>query len=125
MPFRIITNALEFESLQPVWDELYCSNPNHTPYQSWEWNFSWWLHLGQTDGLYLIVVEDNERALGIAPFVRRAKFWGWPLPHLCFLGQKRTDYLDFLVRAGAEPIFFRELRESLKSALHDWKFVEL
>ncbi|MGH7491764.1 MAG: GNAT family N-acetyltransferase [bacterium] len=125
MPFRIITNTQEFANLQSIWDELYRSNANHTPYQSWEWNFSWWQHYGETSGLYLIVIEENERALGLAPFFRRTKFFGWPLAHLCFLGQKRTDYLDFLVRAGAEPVFFRELRECLKSLQSDWRFVEL
>jgi CelD/BcsL family acetyltransferase involved in cellulose biosynthesis len=125
MPSRIITNAQEFAGLQPVWDEIYRGNANHTPYQSWAWNFSWWQHFGEKAALYLIVIEENGLVLGIAPFFRRTRFFGWPLPHLGFLGQKRTDYLDFLVRAGAEPTFFRELRESLKSAQSDWQFVEL
>ncbi len=125
MPFRIITNTQEFQNLQPVWDELYRSSANHTPYQSWEWNFAWWQHFGEMDALRLIVIEENERVLGLAPFFLRSKFFGWPVAHLGFIGQKRTDYLDFIVRAGAEPIFFRELREALKSMQAQWQFVEL
>ena len=125
MAFRIVTSTQEFQGLQDIWEGLYRSSANHTPYQSWEWNFSWWQRLGGREELRLIVVEENERVIGLAPFVRRKKFFGWPLAHLGFIGQKRTDYLDFVVQAGAEPIFFRELREALKSMQAEWQFVEL
>lgn len=125
MPFRLITTTQQFESLRPVWEELYLSNANHTPYQSWEWNFAWWRHFGAKEALCLILIEDHDGVAGIAPFARRTRFLGWPLPHLGFIGQKRTDYLDFIVRAGAEPVFFRELRECLQSLQQNWQFVEL
>ncbi len=125
MPFRIINDTQEFQNLQNTWDELYRGNANHTPYQSWEWNFSWWQHFGGKEALRLIVIEEQGRVLGIAPLVRRKTFLGWPLAHLGFIGQKRTDYLDFIVLAGAEAVFFRELREALKSMQQEWEFVEL
>ena len=125
MPFRIITGTQEFEDLQKTWNELYHSNANHTPYQSWQWNFSWWRHFGVEQALRVILIEEHGRVLGVAPFFHRTKFYGWPVAHLGFIGQKRTDYLDFIVQAGAEPIFFRELRECLKSMQQDWQFVEL
>jgi CelD/BcsL family acetyltransferase involved in cellulose biosynthesis len=125
MSSRVITTLQEFENLRPVWEELYRSSANHTPYQSWEWNLAWWKHFGSEGRLRLIVIEENERIIGIAPFFLRTSFFGVPLKHYGFIGQKRTDYLDFIIQAGSEPIFFRELAKHFKELQEDWQFLEL
>lgn len=125
MSIRVVTTTSEFENLQTAWDALYRSNPNHTPFQSWEWNFAWWKNFGDEKSLRLLVVENEGRVIGIAPFYLRKKFYGFPLRHLGFIGQKRGDYLDFIVTAGQEALFFRTLGEYLKSAIDEWQLVEL
>ncbi len=125
MSSRVITTLQEFENLRPVWDELYRSSANHTPYQSWEWNLAWWKHFGNEGSLRLIVIEESERIIGIAPFYLRTSFFGLPLKHYGFLSQKRTDYLDFIIQAGSEPLFFRELAKHFKELQEDWQFIEL
>jgi len=125
MSIRLIKSQEEFSTLRPAWDELFQSNPNHTPYQSWEWNFTWWKHFGAPERLRLFVAEEDGKLIGIAPFFLRKRFYGWPLPHLGFIGQKRTDYLDFVVRAGSEANFFQQLFKYLQEHKSEWKFIEL
>ncbi|GEM_PF-4083786 len=125
MAIRVVKSEIEFNELKSAWDELFQSNPNHTPYQSWEWNFTWWKYFGAPERLRLLVAEEDGRLIGIAPFFLRKKFYGWPLRHLGFIGQKRTDYLDFVVRAGAEANFFQQLFEYLQENKSEWLFVEL
>jgi len=125
MAHRVITTIREFETLKPVWDELFLGNPNHTPFQTWEWNFTWWQNFGTEGALRLILMEEEGMPIGIAPLCLRKRFYGWPMPHLGFLGQKRTDYLDFVVAPEREAQFFRNLREYLHSTDDKWQFVEL
>lgn len=116
MCVRIVTSDQELESLRQPWNELLHSNPNHTPFQSWEWNYAWWRSFGVPGRLRLFIVEDAGQIVGIAPFFLATHYRGWPLRHLAFLACKRSDYLDFIVRAGAEPLFFDELFAHLQSA---------
>jgi len=125
MAIRVVKSEQEFNDLKPVWNDLFQSNPNHTPYQSWEWNFTWWKHFGAPERLRLFVAEEDGKLIGIAPFFLRKSFYGWPLPHLGFIGQKRTDYLDFVVRAGSEANFFQQLFRYLQENKSDWQFIEL
>jgi CelD/BcsL family acetyltransferase involved in cellulose biosynthesis len=125
MAIRVIKSEQGFNELKSAWEDLFQSNSNHTPYQSWEWNFTWWKYFGSPERLRLLVAEEDGKLIGIAPFFLRKNFYGWPLPHLGFIGQKRTDYLDFVVRPGAEANFFQQLFKHLHENKSEWMFVEL
>ncbi|MCG3155190.1 MAG: hypothetical protein DKINENOH_01792 [bacterium] len=125
MSLRVITTTAEFERLQPVWEAVYRSNANHTPFQSWEWNFAWWRNFGEERSLRLLLVEHDGQALGLAPFYLRTRFYGFPLRHLGFIGQKRGDYLDFVVAAGQEAAFFRAVCAYLQQGEEGWQVLEL
>lgn len=125
MSLRIIAGESEFSALQPAWRELFLSNSSHGPYQSWEWNYSWWRHHGDAADLRLMLVEEQGRLIGIAPlqFVRR--FRGLPLRHLQFIAHKRANYTDFVVRPGFEAVFFRQLFAQLQDGRRNWDFLEI
>jgi CelD/BcsL family acetyltransferase involved in cellulose biosynthesis len=125
MAIRVVKSEEEFGALKPAWEELFQANPSHTPYQTWGWNFTWWKYFGAPELLRVFVVEEDDRVIGIAPFFLRKRFYGWPLPHLGFISQKRSDYLDFVVRAGAEANFFQQLLEYLHENQSEWLFIEL
>lgn len=124
MSARVITDESGFRELQSRWEELFLSNPVHGPYQSWQWNFTWWRHFGRNGDLRLILVEDGDRLLGIAPLRLARRFAGVPLRHLRFLAHKRTDYTDFVVRAGSEPAFFSQMLTHWR-ATSDSRFIEV
>lgn len=125
MSIRVVTSEAEFESLKLQWQELFRSNPNHTPFQSWEWNFAWWKHCGTPGQLRLLIVEEDGRAVGIAPFCVNPRYEGAPLRHLAFISRKRADYLDFIVAPGAEANFFREVFAFLHEHASEWPLLEL
>ncbi len=125
MSIRVVTSLEEFHALKAAWDEVVEANPVHTPFQTWEWNYAWWRHFGQTGQLRVLVVEADGQLIGIAPLFLRRRFRGVPLAHLAFLGHKRSDYLDFVVRAGSEERFFKELFPFLRQLTDRWRFAEL
>ena len=125
MTVRAATTEEELHRLCPLWGELFGSNTNHTPYQSWHWNAEWWRQFGTSGALRVLIVEHDGVALGIAPLFLRRHFRFVPLAHLCFIGSKRTDYLDFIVRPGREAQFFAELFNYLDANRTDWGFIEL
>ncbi len=125
MALRCVTSEDEFRALEPAWRALFQSNPNHTPYQSWDWNYTWWRLFGEPGRLRLLVDEVDGTLLGIAPLYLARRFRGWPLRHLTFISRGRAEYLDFVVRGGAERDFFRNLFEYLREQAGGWRFLEL
>jgi CelD/BcsL family acetyltransferase involved in cellulose biosynthesis len=122
---RVVTSEAEFDALKPLWQELFRSNPNHTPFQSWEWNFAWWKHFGKAGQLRLLIVEQDGQSVGIAPFRINLRYEGAPLRHLAFISRKRADYLDFIVTPGTESLFFTELFAFLHERKSEYPMLEL
>lgn len=125
MTISVVSSEAEFEALKGEWCELHAANPNHTPFQTWEWNYHWWLRCGTPGTLRLLVVRRESQLVGIAPLFLRRRYRGLPLRHLAFLTNRRGDYLDFLVRAGDEPQFFAELFAYLREHAREWRFLQL
>jgi len=125
MPVRIVVSEAEFSALKQPWQDLFRSNPNHTPYQSWEWNYTWWKHFGTAGHLRLLMVTQQSRLIGIAPFFINTSYGGAPLRHLAFLSRKRADYLDFIVAASTETAFFNELIGFFREHPGEYRRLEL
>jgi len=125
MSIRIVDSEEEFSALKLAWQELYDSNANHSPYQSWDWNHTWWKHFGAPGRLRLFLAEEEGRLIGIAPFQLVPRFYGWPLTHLAFIARKRSDYLDFIIRPGMEAVFFQQLFAHLREIGAEWRLLEL
>jgi hypothetical protein len=105
----VLRYTRDFASLQAEWDELYESCPSATPFQSWEWLYSWWEVYGEGSyELRLITLRDSGGLLvGLLPLMVRR----WPgFGRLLLIGGDRrtlysdvmTPYKDVLVRQGWE-----------------------
>ena len=100
----VLRDTNDFASLKEEWDELYESCPSATPFQSWEWLYSWWEIYGEGSyGLRLVTLRDAGSGLlvGLLPLmVRRGR--------LLLLGDSAralywyimSPYKDVLVREG-------------------------
>src|SRR5215213_5569143 len=95
----VLRDTTDFASLKEEWDGLYQSCPSATPFQSWEWLYSWWEAYGGAYDLRLVTVRNEGLLVGLLPLmVRRGR--------LLLLGDnvnllyKRiaTPYKDVLVR---------------------------
>jgi len=125
MDIKVIQHIADWQSARTEWQDVFQSNVNLSPYQSFEWLSHWWHYLG-TGTLYILRVADADgRVIGFAPLHMRRKYYGVPVKHLAFIGVKRTDYLDFLVRPGQEDAFFQALFTFLKERQQEFRFIEL
>jgi CelD/BcsL family acetyltransferase involved in cellulose biosynthesis len=115
MTVKIVQSEEEFSALERVWDELFNANPNHTPYQSWQWNATWWRHFGVSGELRVLLVEEEGRVIGIAPLRVKRRLYGFPFRHLELISGKRADYLDFLVMPGYETAFIHQAMDALNN----------
>jgi CelD/BcsL family acetyltransferase involved in cellulose biosynthesis len=96
----ILKETRQFANLEDEWQELYHNAPLATPFQSWEWLYSWWEFYGEGYQLRLITVRSEGLLVGILPLMLKRKRWGFE--RLLFLGTGITDYLDVVAREGWE-----------------------
>src|SRR5215211_4524714 len=128
----VLEDMREFASLEEEWDELYESCPRATPFQSWEWLYSWWEVYGEGSyGLRLITLRDagSGRLVGLLPLMVRR----WPsLGQLLLIGGDKvtlysdvvTPYKDVLVRDGWEEPVARAGARAL-AELDGWRVADL
>src|SRR5215210_960855 len=126
----VLPDTKDFASLQEEWDELYENCPLATPFQSWEWLYSWWEIYGEGRyGLRLITLRDPGSGLlvGLLPLmVRRGR--------LLLLGDSAkairtywyilTPYKDVLVREGWEEAVAQAGAWALKE-MSGWQVADL
>lgn len=104
MTVRLIDDASEFLALRDRWNELLRSSRSDNPFLTWEWLYTWWKQFGVAQHLRLIVVEEGDRIMAIAPLHLVASPLYW-FSRLEFLGtgEAGSDYLDLIVRRDHEP----------------------
>src|SRR5215210_4841277 len=117
----VLPDTKDFASLQEEWDELYENCPLATPFQSWEWLYSWWEVYGEGRyGLRLVTLRDEGGLLvGLVPLMARR---GAGFGRLLFVGGDRmtvysdvmTPYKDVLVREGWEEAVAQAGARALK-----------
>lgn len=68
---RVVTDLDEIESLAKAWDGLIRECDNDCPvYLTLEWVTTWWKCFGGRNKLNIVVVEEENRVIGIFPLMR-------------------------------------------------------
>ncbi len=101
---------LTFDELIANWSTYRKSFDAPHPFVLPEWLDAWWGSFGRGEELYLRAVARDGEIIGIAPLRLKdgsARFIG--SPDVC-------DYLDFIVKAGAETDFFAAVLDALKAS---------
>jgi CelD/BcsL family acetyltransferase involved in cellulose biosynthesis len=113
----VLTRPEEFVALRGEWTELLDDSAANTLFLTWEWLHTWWTHLGGDRRLSLITVRSAGRLLAIAPLAqhswRPSALQFVPQLELLGSGDVGSDYLDLIVRRGAEPAVAAALGEEL------------
>lgn len=114
-----------FSALKPEWDALLGRSRNDVLFLTWEWQSTWWKHLG--DGQMLLLgfrSGDDGRLIGIAPlFVSRAD---QGQTALSVIGCRDvSDYLDLIVERGQEEAVYEALLDYLQSDAPPWHVLDL
>jgi CelD/BcsL family acetyltransferase involved in cellulose biosynthesis len=108
---QVYTDATGFAALREEWNPLLRHSVSNTIFLTWEWQSTWWEHLGEGE-LYLLATRTDEgRPIGIAPLYLTTSDDG--LNELSIVGCRDvSDYLDLIAAHGHE--------EKVYSALLDW-----
>jgi CelD/BcsL family acetyltransferase involved in cellulose biosynthesis len=97
---REVTDAAGFAALEPTWRRLFDASAHATPFQSWEWNASWWKHM-PCGRLWILVAYDGSNAVALCPLVI-AQYHGTPFRQVRFMGAPLSDIQDIL--SGSEHL---------------------
>ena len=111
MRTQVYTDTASFATLRQEWNPLLHDSISDTIFLTWEWQSTWWEHLGEGQ-LYLLTMRNDEGWLvGIAPLYLTTSDDG--LKSLSIVGCRDvSDYLDLIAASGQE--------EKVYSALLDW-----
>ncbi|HUN55333.1 MAG TPA: GNAT family N-acetyltransferase [Smithella sp.] len=69
----VITSTEQFYGLSEEWETLFKSCNNLSVWQSFTWNYIWWKHYGKRIQLSIFTVRENNKLVGIAPFMMKAR----------------------------------------------------
>jgi len=124
-----ISDLQEFERLGSEWSELLSASGCPGPFLSWEWQFSWWKHLAGGRRLHLLAVRRGDVLLGVAPLALRPPQPRRLLPFsaLEFMGtgMAGSDYLDLILRDGAEDMAVSALAAHLAKEKHTLELAQV
>jgi CelD/BcsL family acetyltransferase involved in cellulose biosynthesis len=95
-----ITDSNALTALRADWDALLARAADPTPFQSYEWQATWWRHHGRGQ-LWVLVARDNGVAIGLMP-LHICRYRGTPLRQVRFLGAPLSDFQEILAAAGYE-----------------------
>jgi CelD/BcsL family acetyltransferase involved in cellulose biosynthesis len=81
--------------VEPDWRALVDRTPHASPFQTWEWCFSWWKHLGRGH-LWVLLARRPDGVAGILPLCV-TRYRGLPVRQLRFLGAPQADVQDAVI----------------------------
>ena len=120
MNIRVISEEREFLALKKDWDRL---AQNLAVVTKFDWIYRWWGYFKKGNELNILVAQENDKVIGIAPlYLENTKAFKFiPFKSICFLGGDVSDLLDFLVeeRPDREMIFKALLDYMLKNFSFD------
>jgi CelD/BcsL family acetyltransferase involved in cellulose biosynthesis len=91
----------DFEStiLKENWNRLLEADADANAHLTYEWLKTWWEHFGKSHELFILVIKDNDKVIGIAPLMITIQN---VLPYIAikrieFIGTGITDYHNFII----------------------------
>lgn len=114
-----------FAALRPEWNQLVQSSSANTVFSTWEWQTTWWEHLGCGDLWLTAVRTDDGRLIALFPCYRRDAGPGERNIRLvgCI---EVADYLDLIIEKGHEEQALQAFLVALSSEdAPEWDTVDL
>lgn len=113
-----------FPALKPEWNDLVHRSCCDTVFLTWEWQSTWWEHLGQGQLILLgFRHEEDGRLVGLAPLFRSQQADNLALNVVgC---RDVSDYLDLIVEVGQEEAVYGALLDYLETDCPDWTCFDL
>lgn len=126
---EIIKDTDQFRDMESEWNDLLRDSSCNCLFLTWEWMYTWWLHLGGNRKLHIIAVRLDGLLIAMAPLalcpprIRRLM----PFRVLEFLGSGDvgSDHLNVVVRRGHEEGALPEIARSLAKSSHVLELVRV
>jgi CelD/BcsL family acetyltransferase involved in cellulose biosynthesis len=106
----VVSGAECFEELRAEWQELVDSSPTATPFQTWEWQSTWFRHYRRTKRALLVTVREGNDLVGLMPLTRTAGPWRT----VRAMGSSASDYLHPAARSGYEEAVSAQVAARLR-----------
>lgn len=113
-----------FSALKPEWNDLVQRSYHNNLFVTWQWQSTWWKHLGAGSLLLLgMRAEDDGRLVGIAPLFRDQTDDEKSVLYL--IGCRDvSDYLDLIIEVGQEETVYQALLDYLEGDAPTWDLVD-
>jgi len=122
-----VKEADDFQGLRKKWDVLLKNNLlGDNVFLTWEWLFTWWKHFGEGRKPLVLLVEDEDKIVAIAPLMLskyKLPAFG-TIKKVEFLGARHSDYNNFIV-LKREAECLRLIIDYLMDTIADWDWIEL
>jgi CelD/BcsL family acetyltransferase involved in cellulose biosynthesis len=124
MRIEEVNNYDDFLALKDRWNDV-LRRCNHSVFSTWEWLSTWWKHFGKERKLRVLVAQEKDEILGIAPLMLSEynfRHLG-KLRKVEFIGSQNSDYNDFILIKGHEEYLKHFLNRLIEFS--DWGLLEL
>jgi CelD/BcsL family acetyltransferase involved in cellulose biosynthesis len=105
LTIEVVDSAAGFAAMRAEWGELLASSGSDCLFLTWEWLYTWWLHVARHRRLFIVTVRSESQLIAIAPLIS-TRVWIGPfavrLLEFAGSGTIGSDYLDVIVRRGSE-----------------------
>lgn len=105
------------EKLAGPWEELLSCSVGATPFQTLQWQSTWWKHYGKTKSPYIVSFYEGNDMVGLMPLMRTRGLW----QTLRAMATGASDYLHPLSRPGYE----QRVAEALQRHIEETDAVDL
>jgi CelD/BcsL family acetyltransferase involved in cellulose biosynthesis len=110
--------------LKATWKSILEKCP-HNVFSTWEWNSIWWKHFGAGRKLFVLVAQEENRVVGLAPLMYSVKsVYGAKQGKIEFIGTPQADYNNFIISEKKEKCI-QYFLEYLKEVPEKWDCIEL
>ena len=117
MKIQWIESTGGFDNLREEWDQLLADSASDCVFLTWEWLRTWWSHLAERRQLRIVVVRSGGELVALAPLAVRpgsvTRLFPFRVVEFLGSGTVGSDYLDLIIRRGAEA----EALDALSRAL--------
>ncbi|MBS1718781.1 MAG: GNAT family N-acetyltransferase [Armatimonadetes bacterium] len=110
LQLRISNRPERLAELKESWSDLVLASESASPFQTWEWQSSWWNHFGSGKKLHLVELTEGGDLVGLLPLVQSFSPWRT----LRMLGTGPSDILRPIIRPGSETACCQKLAEYLQ-----------
>ena len=106
----VLKGAASLQDLKSAWQELVDDAPAATPFQTWEWQATWFKHFGRSKIPHLFALYEGDDLVGLMPLTESRGPW----KALRAMGSGPSDILQPIARKGCEEAVSRAFADYVK-----------